>query len=171
MKTINAIDKALTKIEELLVMILLCLMVAVVSLQVLNQTVLHMDIMWTEEVSRIFLVWVTLVGASMAIRKGQHLSVDFVYDNLKGVPKYICRVIVLLVSLFTTLYVGRSGIFMVIDQANRGNFFGITQLPTWVASGAVPVCFLLMSLRYIMLLVGEAIEFFGRAKTEEGGEK
>ena len=167
MKIIDKIDNALAKVESLIVMVLMSVMVIIVSLQVLNQSFLHLDfITWTEEISRILLVWTLMVGSCMAVRRGSHLSVDFVYESLKGNAKFICRMCVLAVCIFITGYVCRSGIYMVMVQAKRGNFFGITHLPLWVASAAVPVCCAEMCFRYILILVREAMAFRNKGKGE-----
>ena len=169
MKVIDVIDKALAKVEEALAMVLMIIMLIVVTIQVVNQAFLHFNnITWTEEISRILLVWVIFIGACIATRRGSHLVVSFVYDNLKGPAKIIVRIFVLLTCIFVTAYICRSGIAMVQVQKAGKQFFGITGLPVYVASLAVPVCFAEMCLRFIMITIREVREMIvGRKK---GGE-
>ena len=92
MKVINSIDRGLAKIEEFICLILLTAMICVVTLQVLNQAFLHIrTIVWTEEVSRILFVWSIMIGSSLAVRKGDHLTVDFIYTRFKGNARYILQ--------------------------------------------------------------------------------
>lgn len=172
MKIIKSIDKVLAKIEETICLILLTAMICVVTLQVLNQTLLHIrSIVWTEEVSRILFVWSIMIGSSLAVRKGDHLTVDFIYTHFKGNAKYILRVIILLICIVTCAYITRSGIYLVLTNIKRNNFFGVTLWPTWVASVSVPIGFGLMTIRHIMILISESIEKFRSGKTEkEGGQ-
>lgn len=167
MKVINSIDRGLAKIEEVICLILLTAMICVVTLQVLNQAFLHIrTIVWTEEVSRILFVWSIMIGSSLAVRKGDHLTVDFIYTHLKGAAKYICRVLILLICIVTCAYITRSGVMLVLNHIKRSSFFGITLWPMWVASIAVPIGFGLMTLRFLMLLITESVAKFKKTEPE-----
>ena len=39
---------------------------------------------WVEQVSLVLVVWITFLGASVGVRRGHHLSIDFVRDGLPG---------------------------------------------------------------------------------------
>ena len=172
MKIINSIDRVLAKIEETLCLILLTAMILVITLQVLNQAIFHIgSIVWTEEVSRILFVWSIMIGSSLAARKGDHLTVDFIYTHFKGNAKYILRVIILLICIVTCAYIARSGVYLVMTNIKRKNFFGVTLWPMWVATVSVPIGFTMITLRYIMQLISESITKFRGPKAEqEGGE-
>lgn len=174
MKVLDKIDRILAKVEETLAVSLLTAMVAVISLQILNQTLFHIHaIVWTEEVSRILFVWSIMIGSSLAVRKGDHLAVDFIYNNLKGVVRFICRIVVLLICIVTCMYILRSGIYLVTGHIQHGNTLGITLLPTWVISSAVPVGFTLMTVRFILLFIQEIAGRFkkGMSAQENGGNE
>ena len=171
MKVISSIDKVLAKIEETVCLVLLTAMIAVITLQVLNQAILHIrSIVWTEEVSRILFIWSIMIGSSLAARKGDHLTVDFIYTHFKGNAKYILRVIILLICIVTCAYIARSGVFLVMNDIKRNKFFGVTLWPMWVGSVSVPIGFTMITIRYILQLITESVEKFRRNKTEEGGE-
>ena len=172
MKIINTIDRVLAKIEETLCLILLTAMIAVITLQVLNQAIFHIrSIVWTEEVSRILFVWSIMIGSSLAARKGDHLTVDFIYSHFKGNAKFILRVIILLICIVTCAYIARSGVDLVMTNVKRNNFFGVTLWPMWVATVSVPIGFTMITVRYILQLISESIEKFRKKKPEEeGGE-
>ena len=172
MKVIDSIDRVLAKIEETICLILLTAMILVITLQVLNQALFHIrSIVWTEEVSRILFVWSIMIGSSLAARKGDHLTVDFIYTHFKGNAKYILRVIILLICIVTCAYIARSGVFLVQTNIKRHNFFGVTLWPMWVATISVPIGFTLITIRYIMQLVSESIAKFRKPEAEqEGGE-
>lgn len=172
MKAIHSVDRVLAKIEEILCIVLVTLMIALITLQVLNQALLHINsIVWTEEVSRILFVWSIMIGSSLAVRKGDHLAVDFIYSRFKGKAKLILRVIVLLISIVTCIYICRSGVFLVINHVTHEKFFGITLWPMWVASVSVPVGFALMTIRFIMVLVTELVDSLRKKpELQEGGE-
>jgi TRAP-type C4-dicarboxylate transport system permease small subunit len=53
-----------------------------VFLGVVYRYVLVSPIAWIEEVVRLCLVWVTFLGTYLAMRRGQHIAMEVVYDRL-----------------------------------------------------------------------------------------
>jgi TRAP-type C4-dicarboxylate transport system permease small subunit len=45
-------------------------------LQVLTRFVLHMPMIWSEEVARFLFFWVALLGAAMSVKKRRHFVID-----------------------------------------------------------------------------------------------
>jgi len=76
-------------LEKLLVPFLMMLLFVLVFFQVLNRFILHIPIAWTEEFGRYAFVWASLLGASEAARKGEHLNVTFFQDMIGGMGKHI----------------------------------------------------------------------------------
>ncbi len=159
MKAIQAIEKALAQAEEIFIMFLLSAMVIVVSIQVVSQSFLHLDITWTEEISRIMLIWCLMIGSCIAVRRGSHLAVEFVYQSLHGAAKLALRMVVLLICVIVCIYICRSGVYMVSSHIQRGNFFGITHLPLWAASVAVPLAFAIMAFHFVVLTLSDIQAF------------
>ncbi|MGD8227300.1 MAG: TRAP transporter small permease [Desulfobacteraceae bacterium] len=75
---------------ELALIILLGAMALVVFLQVLFRYVLHLPLFWTEEFARYCLVWASLLGAAIALKRGEHIAVTFLLDTF---PKRAARVL------------------------------------------------------------------------------
>jgi TRAP-type C4-dicarboxylate transport system permease small subunit len=71
----------LNRICEVAVVILLSAMAVVVFLQVLFRYVLHLPLFWTEEFARYCLVWASLLGAAIALKRGEHIAVTFLLDT------------------------------------------------------------------------------------------
>ena len=170
MKVVNAIDKGLAKIEEFIAMILMAGMIIVVSLQIINQAFLHLSIFtWTEELSRVLLVWAIMIGACIVTRRGSHLSVTFIYDGLKKPVQRVVRVLVLLICIFVCCYVTRSGVYMVMKQTSGHQLFAMLGLPLSVASISVPICFGLMAIRFVIIGIQE-FDAALKEKKEQKGE-
>lgn len=169
MQTLRKIDKGLNKAEELLVMVLLSAMVIVVTIQVVNQAFLHLSITWTEEVSRIMLVWSMMIGSSICVNRGAHLTVSFVYDRMKGLLKHIMRILVLLACIAVSAYLIRSGIYLVKNHSAQMLRFGVTRIPLFWASTAIPVGFVLITFRFLLQLIYAFEELF-RYKKEDKKE-
>lgn len=78
-----------------------CLIIMALSsfFQVLNRNIFKLPLSWTEEVSRYSMIWMTMIGTGISVRKGMQMSLDIWGKRLKGIP----RVIMDLFSCFMVL--------------------------------------------------------------------
>jgi TRAP-type C4-dicarboxylate transport system permease small subunit len=82
-------DLAFCAIETVLAALLLGMVVMVFGNVVLRYA-FNSGIMVSEELSRIFFVWLTFVGAIVAVRDGTHLGVDSFVCKLSRRGKLVC---------------------------------------------------------------------------------
>lgn len=80
----NAIVERFYKAVEILLALILGLIVITVTIQVFSRYVLNNPTSWSEETTRYLFVWLSLLGASLALHKGKHLGVDNLANCLKG---------------------------------------------------------------------------------------
>lgn len=66
----------LTAANRALATILFVLLTVVVALQVFTRFVLHVPMIWSEEVARFLFFWVVLLGAAMSVRDRRHFVID-----------------------------------------------------------------------------------------------
>src|SRR5258706_2089128 len=71
----EAVDVSIYGFEDWITFVLFWLMAAVVFYQVYTRYVLSDSAGWTEEIARYFLVAVVFIGASMSVRKNNHIQV------------------------------------------------------------------------------------------------
>ena len=95
----RVVDAAL---RAMLVILVVMLVVSVVW-QVLSRYLLEDPSPWTEELARFLLVWIGMLGASLAIRQHAYLGLELLPRKLNGVPATWLRYFTLLViALFAT---------------------------------------------------------------------
>jgi TRAP-type C4-dicarboxylate transport system permease small subunit len=71
---------------EIAIFIIISIMAVVVFAEVIFRYALLLPIFWTEELARYCLVWSSLLGAGVALKKGEHIAVSFFSDRLpKGI--------------------------------------------------------------------------------------
>lgn len=75
----------------------------VVGVQFFTRYVLNDSIGWTEEIARYLLIGVTFFGATIAVRKNTHISVEFFYRYLPGRPG---RVLSSVVDIIRIMFFG-----------------------------------------------------------------
>ena len=83
------IDRAFTVIEALLAALLLGMVVMVFGNVVLRYA-FDSGIVVSEELARIFFVWLTFIGAIVAMRDGTHLGMDSLVAKLSRRGKLVC---------------------------------------------------------------------------------
>ena len=112
----KTIKKILDRSLELLVMIVVVVLVLDVLWQVFTRFILKNPSTWTEEFAIILLVWVSLLGASVALGRGAHLGIDYFVGKLPARMRIFTEVFVFLVVAmfsFTVMIIG--GIELVVD--------------------------------------------------------
>ncbi|SDB37199.1 TRAP-type C4-dicarboxylate transport system, small permease component [Desulfonatronum thiosulfatophilum] len=74
-------------------------MLAIITMQIVFRLYFQ-ALPWSEELSRHLLVWTTFLGATMAYRRGAHISVTFLVDSFPLLLRRIIRIGAILASLF-----------------------------------------------------------------------
>jgi len=82
---------------------------------------------WTEEISLILMVWLSMLGSGLAVRKGEHLSMDVV---VRLFPERIRRIFALFVALIIVAF----GLYLLwfgseLVQRTMRQTFSATKLP------------------------------------------
>jgi TRAP-type C4-dicarboxylate transport system permease small subunit len=73
---------ALERLVEAVALVLFVLMIAVVLLQVVGRFT-ALPVIWTEELARLLLVVSSLLAMAVAVRRREHVIVDFFVDRLR----------------------------------------------------------------------------------------
>ncbi|RPI08675.1 MAG: TRAP transporter small permease subunit, partial [Zetaproteobacteria bacterium] len=68
---------------EVAVMVLMTILVAIVVASVLFRYILLSPLTWSEEVGRYLMIWLGFLAASLAVRQGLHVGVDFVVQSVR----------------------------------------------------------------------------------------
>jgi TRAP-type C4-dicarboxylate transport system permease small subunit len=83
-------------IEDWVAFAIFWIMASVVFLQFFSRYVLNDAFAWTEEIARYLLMWITFVGAAVAMRRRTHIAVEVLHQFL---PLPIVRVLNFLIDV------------------------------------------------------------------------
>ena len=131
----------LNRVGEWGVMVFVALLAVVILLQVMFRYVLDLPLFWTEETARYCLVWASLLGAGVALKRGEHIAVTYFVNRL---PSGLHRAAL----LFSRVCVG------VILAVVLG---GDLQLVAVTHSQISPALRIPMSIPYLAVPVGSCI--------------
>jgi TRAP-type C4-dicarboxylate transport system permease small subunit len=82
----------------------LAVLVVITILSVVMRYVFASPIFWLEEVSELLMIWIVMMGAIVAERDGQHLSIPLLMDTLPTRVQAAIGFLVSLLSLGVLLY-------------------------------------------------------------------
>jgi TRAP-type C4-dicarboxylate transport system permease small subunit len=124
------------------------LIVVLTIAQVFFRFALDSPLIWSEELSRLLLVWVTFVGAAVVAWDGTHLNVDVVFARLPARLKAVVRTLNLLVALgFLAVMVWFSipliRIEAMADMGALGIPYSWVRIPAAVGGGLI-IAFILL---------------------------
>ena len=140
----------LRKLEDAVLVALLIAMILLAVYQIILRNFYDSGLIWGESLLRVLVLWVGLMGAMIASRKGNHININLITHLVR--PR-IQAAINILTSLFTAaicaLLAYHSFRFVLIEYQDGLTAFA--NVPTWVCELIIPVAFCLISFRYLAL--------------------
>lgn len=105
--------KNLEKLITLLAAICFVVILVLALLQVFCRTVLGVGVPWTEEINRLFFVYLVYLGAAVSVMKAEMIAVDTVLQALKGAVRITVEKIILIFNILFSALMLFSGILML----------------------------------------------------------
>lgn len=135
------------RIEDWLLVLTLLAMVLLAGIDILARSVLGGGILWIPPLLRVMVLWLGLMGALLATRSREHISIDLV-NRLAS--KAVARWISVLTSAFAAAV-------CAIIAISASEFVGVARefgdiafgdIPAWPLQIIIPLSFGLMALRF-----------------------
>lgn len=142
------------KVEYFLVAVMIAVMAIVNFLQVVFRYVIEGSLPWSEELLRFLFVWTTFLGAGIGVRKGAHLGLTIIVNNLPPKLKKFVVFINYLICIVFSAIIGMLGLSIVSMQAEFNVRSSAMVLPMYWISLAIPVSFALIILHFATLAMG-----------------
>ena len=137
---LEKIKKALDRFLELLVALVMGILVLDVTWQVFTRYVLKNPSSWTEELATFLMIWVGLLGASVALNRKAHLGVDYFVDKLSPLKKLYAQIFIFTaVALFSLSVLLMGGIRLVAMTLMRGQVSPALQIKMGYVYLALPL--------------------------------
>ncbi len=105
MKTLQQISQKVSHLSERIVQVTLVgmvgMMTIIIIIQVFMRYLFLYSLSWSEEVARYLMIWVSFLGASLALKYGFHIGVEFVLNRM---PETMRGWVILTAKLGTLLF-------------------------------------------------------------------
>ncbi|MBX3642111.1 MAG: TRAP transporter large permease subunit [Rubrivivax sp.] len=118
--------------------------VAILLAGVVSRYLLHSPLGWTDELAGVLLLWIAMLGATIAFLRGEHMRLSFVVERLPDGWRQRAETLGLLLSLTFLVFIAPPAVmFAVHEHPITTPALGI---PNSVRAAAMPAGMLLMAL-------------------------
>jgi TRAP-type C4-dicarboxylate transport system permease small subunit len=152
---IERIDAFLEGGEAFLVKILLGCQVAIIFSEIVFRYVLDSSLIWSEELARYLLVWVAMLGCSIALRKKGHFGIELL---VKEFPKGIRKLCALLTCAVMFIFLGTMTAVGTLMVAQADEVSTVMQMPMRYPYAAIPLGGFLMLFHLFVLVRRDGLE-------------
>lgn len=84
--------------------VIMTFFIVAVGIQVFARRVLNNPTSWSEALSQIAFIWLTLFGAAVVTRDQANLHVDLVQERLKGIYLILCKALCDVIGMIVTAF-------------------------------------------------------------------
>lgn len=142
------------KIEDIIAGIGLVCGVGIMFVGVVARYIFHHPLTFVDEIGPIFIVWSTLIGYSIALRKDEHIKMDILYAAIRnetwkrGIEffGYLCGAVF-------SFFMMRYGYLAMMMQYEMGRVTQILEFPVWISYLIIPFSGAVLIVRYIGLMI------------------
>ncbi|PON12029.1 TRAP transporter small permease [Candidatus Entotheonella serta] len=150
-----------TAIENATLVALFGVMLALAVSQIILRIFFSAGFVWTDELLRLIVMWITLVASIAAGRSDRHLRIDLISHVL---PELYVRLSRVLVDVFAAgvcgLLAWQSYRFLMLSIESGDTI--LVNVPAWTAYCILPFAFLLLAYRFILTAAMGAIHSLRR---------
>ncbi len=133
--------------ERMALVAVLLSMIGFAVLQIVLRNLFDSSLFWIDPLNRILVLWLAILGAMVATRERDHISIDVLRHYASGAG---LALLVRLTSLFAALVCGlmayHSARFVYFEMIDQMSTF--SDLPAWPFELIMPIGFLVMMLRF-----------------------
>jgi len=154
---------------EGLVAVVMGVLVVDVTWQVFTRHVLNDASSWTEELATYLMIWVGLLGASVALRRGAHLGIDYFVSQLASWKKALIEVFAFsVIAAFSVVVLGIGGTHLVQETLARGQASPALGVQMGYVYLALPISGFFLTLYSVEFLIERLVIVTGGAPAKEG---
>ncbi len=150
-------------LEDALLVLMLTVMIVVAVLQILLRNYFDLGLVWGDSLLRALVLWVGLLGAIVASRNENHISIDilsrFMSPRIQALANIVTDLFTVVVCVVVSYYSYR---FVELDFEADVATFG--NLPAWVIESILPVGFAIIALRYCVAIAGKVRVLRGQSQ-------
>ena len=154
-RVFRLLDRILSRSEEIFISITLLVISMVVFVNVVMRYGFAASTMWTEELTRYTIIFVTFVGSSLCVRENYHPRVEALVTRLPVNFRWIVTPAILILGIIFSVILVIYGSQLIGNAITTAQRTPTGLAPMYLPYIAIPVGGALMTLRYCQLTVSE----------------
>jgi TRAP-type C4-dicarboxylate transport system permease small subunit len=137
------------RLEEILLVFFVAMLVFLGFLQILFRNLISIGVVWIDPLVRHLVLWIALLGASIATRENRHISIDLLAGYLSPALHQRVQGGLQFFSAFICLFLVYPAVRFLQDDYQIGKTlaFGI---PLWVSQAIMPAMMLVLGVRFLL---------------------
>ncbi len=146
------VQSFLRRVEDTLLVVLVLMIIGMAVTQIALRNLFDTGIVWGDIMVRILVLWIGMVGAMVASRKGEHINIDIVSRYL---PHHLKKIVGSLVE-FATFMVCTAAAYYSVKFVLGEFYYGemaFAGVPFWLCESIIPLAFAVIALRYFLLCI------------------
>lgn len=162
-RCLEHVGRSCNAIARLLLVLMSAVMAVTILAQVFLRYVVKASLPWSEELARYLMVWIGLMGASLAMHEGRHVGVTLLVDRLRGgVQKAVTGIALVAVLWFLWLMISQGAVLLQNIWQQRSPALN---LPMVIPYAAIPLGATFMAVQVLLALCRL---FLGGGEAREG---
>ncbi len=141
--------RLLDRLEELLAATIVIAMAILAFANVVTRYLTNYSLAFTEELEVAALVWLTMLGAAIGVRRAAHLGFTIVRDRLPRRARRAAALLSVVLTVGTCLVLIWGGVTQIVSERSLGTISEALGIPQWTYTLAVPVGAALVLLRVL----------------------
>lgn len=101
----QGLESGLAKVIEACAVVLIILEIAILFSGIVARYVLHVPLVWSDELASILFLWLSMLGAVIALRRGEHMRMTALIDRVQPRTRVLLEVFALAASLAFLLFI------------------------------------------------------------------
>ena len=148
--TLAALERGFVAANQWLVILMMGTMALLVFANVVCRYVFNFSIIWVEELTQYQMIWITYLGAGLALREGRHVAVEVFQDML---PPRLRRHVRHFVGIAMLAFLVTLAVLGVrIAQFTWNQETPVLNIPTGIPYLGVPIGAVVMALHLVLVL-------------------
>lgn len=163
---LERLERAGSTLETIILVILLTSMMLLAVGQIVLREIFSTGVVWADELVKLMVLWLAMVGSIAASRENRHIRIDALSHVLPGLAVDVSRVLVDLFAAFVCAVVAwQAWLYLQLEIEYQDTV--LVNIPAWIAHSVMPAAFLLISFRFLVLVVKQLVEIFTTPYAEQ----
>lgn len=166
-KLLSRLDRVGRRLEDTALVLLLCAMMLLAVGQIVLREAFSTGFVWADELVKLMLLWLAMVGSIAASRDDRHIRIDALSHLFPPTAIRITRLVVDTFAAAVCAVIAWHAYRYVrlIDIEFEETI--LIDTPAWIAHAIVPLAFLLISYRFVVLVLWQLVELFSPDAPDE----